>query len=112
VRHGDFGPHNTLFDPRDYAVTALLDWEFCDVAPAIGDVAWCEWIVRMHHPTSVASLAAFFDAYGERPRWDERQRAMVDRCRRLEVFARRWDPSGDAVVAWQHRTRVTAGWSE
>lgn len=112
VVHGDFGPNNILLDPHDYAVTALLDWEFCAVGPAIGDIAWCEWIVRMHHPASVGSLSAFFGGYGKRPPWNRRQRAMVDRCRWLEGFARRWDPGGDGVRMWRERARVTAGWSE
>lgn len=112
VVHGDFGPNNGLFDPQDCTVAALLDWEFCGVGSAIGDVAWCEWIVRMHHPAAVKSLAAFFDAYGERPSWDERQRAMVDRCRWLEAFERRWDPDGDGVRRWQERRRVTAAFTE
>jgi hypothetical protein len=98
-------------DPHDYTVTALLDWEFCDVAPAIGDIAWCEWIVRMHHPSSTRSLAAFFDAYGQQPRWDERQRAMVDRCHWLEAFAQRWDPGGGGALAWRQRARATAAWT-
>lgn len=112
VLHGDFGPNNALFDPRDYTVTALLDWEFCGVGPAIGDVAWCEWIVRMHHPAAVDSLAAFFDAYGHRPLWEQRQRAMVERCRWLEAFAQRWDADGDGVRVWQRRARETAAWTE
>lgn len=112
VRHGDFGPNNVLVDSHDYTVTALLDWEFCDVAPAIGDIAWCEWIVRMHHPSSMWSLAAFFDAYGEQPPWDERQRAMVDRCRWLEAFAQRREPGGGGVRAWRRRADVTAAWTE
>jgi Ser/Thr protein kinase RdoA (MazF antagonist) len=110
VLHGDSGPNNILLDPHDYAVTALLDWEFCGVGPAIGDIAWCEWIVRMHHPNSTGSLTAFFDGYGERPTWDERRRAMVARCRSLEAFARRWDPEGDGVRAWQERARTTDAW--
>lgn len=112
VIHGDFGPNNTLFDPRDFAVTALLDWEFCGVGPAICDIAWCEWIVRMHHPTAVESLAAFFGAYGYRPSWEERRHAMIDRCRWLEAFAHRWDPDGDGVRRWQQRTHETAAWTE
>jgi aminoglycoside phosphotransferase (APT) family kinase protein len=113
VVHGDFGPNNSLFDPDDHTVTALLDWEFSGVGPAIGDVAWCEWIVRMHHPAAVDSLPAFFAAYGERPRWDARQRAMVDRCRALEAFARRWDPPDEeGVHRWQERTRATAALTE
>lgn len=112
VLHGDFGPNNTLFDPRDYTVTALLDWEFSGVGLAIEDVAWCEWIVRIHHPSAVESLAAFFDAYGQRPSWQQRQRAMIDRCLWLEAFAQRWDADGDGVRVWQQRARVTAAWTE
>ena len=113
VVHGDFGPNNTLFDPEAHTVTALLDWEFAGVGPAIDDVAWCEWIVRMHHPAAVDSLPSFFDAYGERPPWDARQRAMVDRCRALEAFARRWDPPDDeGVRRWQERARATAAFTE
>lgn len=112
IRHGDFGPNNMLFDPHDYAVTALLDWEFSRVGPAIDDIAWCEWIVRMHHPHAVDSLAAFFDGYGERPEWEERQRAMVTRCRALETFTRRWNPEGAGVRAWSERAEIAATWTE
>lgn len=111
VWHGDFGPNNVPVDPRDYAVTALLDWEFSGIGPAIGDIAWCEWIVRMHHPTSVASLTAFFDAYGEHPPFVERHRVMVERCQWLETFSRRRHPHGDGARLWQQRTRVTAAWT-
>ncbi len=112
VLHGDFGPNNTLLDPHDYTVTALLDWEFCGVGLAIRDIAWCEWIVRMHHPTAADSLSAFFEAYGKRPPWQERQHAMVERCHWLEAFAHRWDPDGDGVREWQRRTHETAAWRE
>jgi aminoglycoside phosphotransferase (APT) family kinase protein len=115
VLHGDFGPNNILFgsnDSNDYTVTALLDWEFCTVGPAILDIAWCEWIVRMHHPTEKASLAAFFEAYGARPSWRERQLAMIDRCRWLEAFAHRWDADGEGVLQWRRRIHDTAAWTE
>jgi hypothetical protein len=101
----------SLLAPGDYAVTALLDWEFSGIGPAVGDVAWCEWIVRTHHPGSVGSLTAFFDAYGEQPPWEERQRVMVERCCDLEAFARRWDPDGEGARVWQERARVTAAWT-
>jgi aminoglycoside phosphotransferase (APT) family kinase protein len=112
VLHGDFGPNNALFDPHDYTVTALLDWEFCGVGAAISDIAWCEWIVRMHHPTAKDSLFAFFEAYGERPSWKQRQLAMIDRCHWLEAFARRWVPDGAGVRQWRQRTSETAAWAE
>ncbi len=111
ICHGDFGPNNVLLDPRALVITALLDWEFSGIGPAIGDLAWCEWIVRTHHPASVESLTAFFDAYGKHPPWDERQRVMVERCHQLEAFTRRWDPDGNAVRVWQERVRSTAAWT-
>lgn len=111
ICHGDFGPNNVLLDPATGATAALLDWEFSDVGDAIIDVAWCEWIVRMHHPAAVTSLDAFFSAYAERPPWEMRQRAMLDRCEWLEDFCLRRDaPAG--VQAWQDRAQSTATWTE
>jgi aminoglycoside phosphotransferase (APT) family kinase protein len=110
IRHGDFGPNNVVFEPESATVTALLDWEFSGIGPAVDDVAWCEWIVRMHHPDAVGALPAFFDAYGPTPSWDERQRAMIDRCHYLEEFCRRWNPHGAAVTQWQERAAATARW--
>lgn len=112
IRHGDFGPNNVLLDPQDYTVTALLDWEFSGIGMVIDDVAWCEWIVRMHHPGSVGSLPAFFDAYGARPSWPDRQAVMVSRCRWLEGFSGRWDPHGPGVPRWQERAQITSTWVE
>lgn len=112
ISHGDFGPNNTLHDPDTFAVTALLDWEFSEVGPPINDLAWCEWIVRMHHPAAVSALPVFFDAYGRRPPWGERQRAMADRCRWLEALAHKWNPTGEGVCLWQERARLTASWTE
>jgi aminoglycoside phosphotransferase (APT) family kinase protein len=107
ICHGDFGPNNVLLDPARNEVTALLDWEFCGVGEAIVDIAWCEWIVRMHHPAAVDCLPAFFDAYGARPPWPIRQQAMLDRCHWLEAFCRRSNAS-DGVRLWQDRARATA----
>jgi aminoglycoside phosphotransferase (APT) family kinase protein len=112
VLHGDFGPNNILFGSKDYTVTALLDWEFCTVGPAIGDIAWCEWIVRMHHPADKQSLTALFDAYGERPSWEARRLAMIDRCRRFEAFGHRWDAHGELELQWRRRIDETAAWTE
>lgn len=110
VRHGDFGPNNVLID--DERVTAVLDWEFSGTGEAIADVAWCEWIVRMHHPDAVSELPAFFQAYGWTPGWNARQAEMVRRCLWLEAFTARWDPDGAGVATWRKRTRVVEGWTE
>jgi aminoglycoside phosphotransferase (APT) family kinase protein len=112
VLHGDFGPNNILFKSNGYTVTALLDWEFSAIGPAIRDIAWCEWIVRMHHPTEKESLTAFFEAYGERPSWEARQLAMIDRCRWLEAFAHRRDAHGEREGQWRQRINDTAAWTE
>jgi aminoglycoside phosphotransferase (APT) family kinase protein len=111
IQHGDFGPNNLIFDPGSLRVAAVLDWEFSGVGPAITDIAWCEWIVRMHHPHAVNDLSVFFDAYGVRPAWSERQREMVRRCTWFEHFCRRWDAQ-DAAAVWRDRTAIVADWAE
>ncbi|MDA1359524.1 phosphotransferase [Glycomyces luteolus] len=109
--HGDFGPNNLLLDPGTFAVTAVVDWEFAHLGDPVEDLAWCEWIVRMHHPDRVAALDAFFAAYGAPvPDWPLRRAAMVDRCVELREFCRRWDPDGPAVAEWERRIGVTASW--
>jgi aminoglycoside phosphotransferase (APT) family kinase protein len=113
--HGDFGPNNLLLgftsNLSTYAVTAVVDWEFGHLGDPIEDLAWCEWIVRMHHPDRVDALDAFFEAYGAPvPDWPLRQAAMVDRCVELREFCRRWEPDGAAVAQWDKRIRATAGW--
>jgi aminoglycoside phosphotransferase (APT) family kinase protein len=62
------GPNNVLFDLGTMAVTALLDWEFSGIGEAIDDIAWCEWIVRVHHPDAVSAMPAFSMRTGRRRR--------------------------------------------
>jgi aminoglycoside phosphotransferase (APT) family kinase protein len=108
--HGDFGPNNILFDPATFGVTAVLDWEWSHPGDPIEDMAWCEWIVRMHHPRHIDALVGFFDGYGHRPSWAERHEAMQDQCRRLLDLCRRWH--SDGVRLWQHRLHTTSTWTE
>lgn len=112
VVHGDFGPNNVLIDPATWQVTAVLDWEFADTGEPVLDLAWCEWIVRMHHPDQTAVLPAFLTSYdGPVPAWPERQAAMVERCRWLRDFCERWQSAG-GVAQWEERTAITAAWTE
>ncbi len=108
--HGDFGPNNMLLDPINHAVTAVLDWEWIHPGEPIEDLAWCEWIIRMHHRTHVDALQGFFDAYGRQPSWAERHEAMQDQCRRLLDLCHRW--RSDGVLLWQHRLNTTTAWIE
>lgn len=112
IQHGDFGPNNVLLSPAADRVVGILDWELSRVGPPITDIAWCEWVIRMHHPHAVPSLDAFFDAYGAAPPWGQRQAEMVRRCERLTTFTARWDASSPAITMWRQRTRAVESWSE
>jgi aminoglycoside phosphotransferase (APT) family kinase protein len=110
VVHGDYGPNNVLVDPGTLAITAVLDWEWAHPGDAVEDLAWCEWIIRMHHGAHVDLLGEFFDAYGLRPSWEQRRAAMLTRCQQLLDMCRRW--SVDAAQVWQQRLQITARWAE
>jgi aminoglycoside phosphotransferase (APT) family kinase protein len=110
--HGDYGPNNVLLDPAGLAITAVLDWEWAHPGRAVEDVAWCEWIVRMHHSAHVDALDGFFDAYGHRPAWAARREAMLAQCRLMIDLCQRWAPGGEGVRQWQHRLAVSAAWTD
>ena len=110
IVHGDFGPNNVLFAPDGPAVVALLDWEFCHLGDPIEDLAWCEWVVRAHHPDAVPELPNLFQGYGRTPPWPDRQDAMVRRCIQLERFCRDWDPAGPGVRSWVERRQQVESW--
>ena len=111
--HGDYGPNNVLLDPAGREITAVLDWEWAHAGDPAEDLAWCEWIVRMHHPRQVSLLGEFFGAYGGQiPPWPARQAIMADRCRSLLGLCRRQDPAGRGEEQWAHRLAVTRAWAE
>ena len=109
VVHGDFGPQNLLV--HDQRVSALLDWEFARIGEPVDDLAWAEWIVRMHHPDQVDAMPALFDASGLDLGWPSRQAAMVRRCEELLEMSER-SQSIDAADLWTDRLRATEGWVE
>jgi tRNA A-37 threonylcarbamoyl transferase component Bud32 len=109
--HGDYGPQNLLFDAVSFAVVAVLDWEFAHGGDAVEDLAWAEWIVRMHHAGAIGHLGALFEGYQDRPAWASRHDAMQARCDQLRRFcALRGDQQ--SLQEWDLRTRLTAGWRE
>lgn len=111
--HGDFGPQNVLLDPATLEITAVLDWEWAHLGDPVDDLAWCEWILRMHHPRLVSLLGFFFDSYGASiPPWPDRQEFMVGRCRSLLDLCRRHEPGGPAEAQWTDRLAVTEAWRE
>lgn len=110
--HGDYGPNNTLLDAEAREVTAIVDWEWVHAGHPVEDLAWCEWIVRMHHGEHADALGAFFDAYRCQPPWSARREAMLARCREMLGWCERWEPGGQAVDRWRHRLLITESWTE
>src|SRR5271166_2473222 len=90
--HGDFGPNNVLLDARARDVTAVLDWEWTHVGAPVEDLAWCEFIVRMHHPTNLRALDSFYGAYGSRPAWADLHQSIYSRCKWMLELCERWQP--------------------
>lgn len=112
VVHGDFGPNNVLLDAATFTVTGLLDWEFAHLGDPVEDLAWCEWIIRAHHPEHCGALGEFFASYGHPiPSWPERQATIVTRCQQLQHFCQRWEPNGPGPALWAERAAIAANWS-
>ena len=111
--HGDYGPQNVLLNQATMEISAILDWEWAHPGAPVEDLAWCEWIIRMHHPGEAGLLGAFFDAYGGAiPSWPDRHAFMLDRCRALRDLCHRQEPGGAAETQWRHRAAVTGAWHE
>ena len=105
--HGDYGPQNVLLDPAAGDITAVVDWEWAHAGDQLEDSSWCEWIIRMHHPSHVRSFGRFFDAYGEHPAFAARHHAMIARCRALLAVSEQRDREGQDTRLWRQRVQIT-----
>ena len=107
--HGDYGPQNLLYDPATLEVTGVLDWEFARRGDPVEDLAWAEWIVRMHHAGAATSLGHLFQGWGERagmgssPRSDARRLQQVPRSGRAPTRSAGRRPMG---VEGRHHRRL------
>jgi aminoglycoside phosphotransferase len=108
--HGDFGPQNLLVAPGRWEIAALVDWEWVHHGQPAEDLAWAEWIVRMHHPNAIPALVALFRGYGEQPHWKLRHAAMLTQCERLLESAREQEAA--LVELWEGRLRATEQFTE
>lgn len=109
--HGDFGPNNVLLADDADEIVLLADWEWSTAGATVTDLAWAEFILRMHHPDHLECLPDLFDGYGERPPWSERQTAMADRAASLEAWVRTWK-GAEAAATWNYRSLCIARWDE
>lgn len=109
IVHGDYGPQNILI--CGHRITAVLDWEFAHVGSEIEDLAWTEWIVRMHHPHAQDALPDLFRAAKLHPAWSDRRAAMLERCASLLRRAEEGE-SPDHIGLWRERVIRTENWGE
>ncbi len=65
--HGDYGPHNLILSPDASEVRGIVDWEWARRGDPTEDLAWVEWIIRVHHHDQVGSISALFEGYGSEP---------------------------------------------
>lgn len=111
VVHGDFGPQNLLLAENGDEVLGVLDWEWAHFGDPVEDLAWAEWIVRMHHPDSAPDLHALFEGYGERPSWANRQGHMIRRCEELAARDPVQRGATPAAQLWTDRSSLARAWA-
>jgi aminoglycoside phosphotransferase (APT) family kinase protein len=108
IVHGDFGPQNLLIDHD--RISALVDWEFAHRGEPVEDLAWAEWIVRMHHPHAIPALGELQSGADLSFDWPTRHAAMVRRCEALLADSQRHRSSN--IEQWRTRLRQTEAWTE
>lgn len=95
-----------------HVTTAVVDWEWAHDGDPVEDLAWCEWIIRMHHPEVAGHLPELFGAYGACPSWTRRRDAMLARCDEFRTMVR---PAGGAAAGaqrWRRNIEITRQWQE
>jgi aminoglycoside phosphotransferase (APT) family kinase protein len=111
IVHGDFGPQNILYSFDMTHVAGVLDWEMARLGSPIEDLAWSEWIIRMHHPEAQDDLPELFAASGLSFNWSDRQASMVRQCRHYLDYCEASELLA-GVAEWKRRLDTTEGWHE
>ena len=109
--HGDFGPQNLLFAHGTFSAPYLVDWEWAHFGDPFEDVAWAEWIIRMHYAADPQMIAALYQGFGLVPAWETRHALMLRQCQRILDFARR-DANAPAIAMWVDRAEQVKSWDE
>jgi aminoglycoside phosphotransferase (APT) family kinase protein len=101
-----------VFDPVTFEVTGILDWEWAHAGDPVEDLAWCEWIIRRHHPAEIGHLDRLFAGYGHRPPWPMRQAAAHAKCRQMLELVRTGPNAEQGYRRWQENVAITQAWAE
>jgi aminoglycoside phosphotransferase (APT) family kinase protein len=111
IVHGDFGPQNILYSFGVSHVAGVVDWEMTHIGSMIEDLAWSEWIIRMHHPDAQDDLPELFSASGLTFNWSERQDWMLRQCRNYLEYCEASELK-TGVAEWERRLDATERWHE
>jgi thiamine kinase-like enzyme len=61
--HGDYGPHNSLFNENKDSLY-IIDWEWAGWGSPLHDVSWILWFLNLHYPDRANILSeVFLEAY-------------------------------------------------
>ena len=106
--HGDFGPQNVLLARDSFEIVGLVDWEWAHFGDKFEDIAWAEWLIRMHYEAKRPMIDALYDGFREMPVWETRHTFMIKKCEAILDFAKR-DRNEQSITMWSkriHRVRT------
>ena len=81
------------------------------IGSPIEDLAWSEWIIRMHHPDAQDDLPELFAASGLSFSWTERQAWMLRQCHHYLAYCEASEMKA-GVAEWKRRLDATERWRE
>lgn len=109
--HGDFGPQDLLFASGALAKFYLVDWEWAHFGDRFEDIAWAEWIIRMHYDANPQMITSLYRGFGIVPPWNKRHELMVHKCEHILDFAKR-DANAQAISMWIDRVERVKSFRE
>ncbi|NEB51937.1 phosphotransferase [Streptomyces griseus] len=110
--HGDYGPNNVLLDAETMEICAVLDWEWSRVGDPVDESPGASGSYGCTTRSSWRRWTDFYGAYGERPSWAVRHKAMVGLCRSLVTFWEQWRPGSEITAHRRSQLATTENWSE
>ena len=111
LAHGDFGPQNVLVARDSFEIVGLVDWEWAHFGDKFEDIAWAEWLIRMHYKAKRHMIDALYDGFGEMPVWETRHTFMIRKCEAILAFAKD-DRNEQSIAMWDERIKRVRAFTE